>query len=104
MSEKLTEGQVLDRANKARQLLESPMYIESFNMVHKAIIDRIEACPLADTATAEDLRKCLRLLRNVRDNLDLAMKQGKLVSFNLENERVKEERIKKFHLMPNFYR
>lgn len=104
MSEKLTEGQILDRANKAKQILESPMYVEGFEMVKKAIITRIEECPLADTSVAEDLRKCLRLLRDVRANLDLAMKQGKLVSFKIEQERANEERVKKFHLVPNFYR
>ena len=104
MNEKLTEGQVLDRANKAKQILESPMYNEGFEMVRKAIISRIEECPLSDTAVAEDLRKCLRLLRDVRANLDLAMKQGKIVSFHIEQERIKEERVKKLHLTPNFYR
>ena len=100
----MNEGQLLERANKARGLLENPMYIESFEMVHRAIIKRIEDCPLGDVAIAEDLRKCLRLLRDVRANLDLAMKQGKLVSFKIEQERAAEERVKKFHLIPNFYR
>jgi hypothetical protein len=104
MSEKLTEGQILDRANKAKQILESPMYNEGFEMVKKAIITRIEECPLSDTAVAEDLRKCLRLLRDVRANLDLAMKQGKIVSFKIEQERLQEDKRKRLHLTPNFYR
>lgn len=100
----LTPGQLLERSNKAKGVLENPMYQESFEMVHKAIIARIESCPMSDTATAEDLRKCLRLLRDVRTNLDLAMKQGKIVSFRIEQERAQEERRKKFSLIPNFYR
>jgi len=104
MSEKLTEGQLLERAHKARGILENHMYQESFEMVHKAIIARIEACPMSDTAAAEDLRKCLRLLRDVRANLDLALQQGKIVSFRIEQERAAEEKRKKFHLTPNFYR
>lgn len=100
----MNEGQLLERANKAKGVLENPMYIESFAMVHAAIIARIEACPMADVAAAEDLRKCLKLLRDVRANLDLAMNQGKVVSFNIEQERAQEERRKKFHVIPNFYR
>lgn len=99
----MNEGLLLDRANKAKGVLENPLYIESFEMVRKAIIDRIEACPMADTSAAEDLRKCLRLLRDVKTNLDLTMKQGKIVSFNIEQERAQEQR-KKLHLTPNFYR
>ena len=104
MSEKLTEGQLLERAHKARGILENHMYQESFEMVHKAIIARIEACPLSDSAALGDLHKCLRLLRDVRANLDLALQQGKIVSFRIEQERAAEEKRKKFHLTPNFYR
>lgn len=100
----MNEGQMLERANKAKGVLENPMYQESFELVRSAILARIEACPLGDTAIAEDLRKCLKLLRDVHANLDLAMKQGKIVSFNIEQERAQEERRKKFHVIPNFYR
>ena len=82
----------MERANKARIILESQMYGESWDMVRQAIIARIEACPLSDTAQAEDLRKCLRLLRDVRANLELTMKQGHLASFELAQ---KEERRKR---------
>lgn len=99
----MNDAQLADRAHKARTLLENPMYLESFEMVHKAIIARIEACPMADVAVAEDLRKCLRLLRDVRANLEVAVNQGKIVSFKIEQERALEQR-KKLHLTPNFYR
>jgi hypothetical protein len=100
----VNDGQLAERAHKAKTLLDNPMYQEGFEMVHKAIISRIEACPLGDVAIAEDLRKCLRLLRDVRANLEHAISQGKLISFRLEQEKAQEERIKKFHLIPNFYR
>ncbi len=100
----MNDAQLAERAHKARTLLESPMYNEGFEMVHKAIIKRIEECPLGDVAIAEDLRKCLRLLRDVKANLELAINQGKIVSFKLEQEKAQAERIKKFHLIPNFYR
>ncbi len=81
------DPQLLDRANKAKAVLDNPLYGESFEMVRKAIISRIEACPLGEVSTAEDLRKCLRLLRDVRANLDLALNQGKIVEFQIEQER-----------------
>lgn len=99
----MNEGQILERANKAKGVLENPMYAESFEMVHKAILKQIEDCPLGDVATAEALRKCLRLLRDVKANLDVALQQGKVVSFRIEQERAKEERIRKFRLLPGFF-
>ena len=57
-------SQELDRATKAKAVLESPVYNESYEMVRNAIIDRIEKCPLSDTQVAEDLRRCLKLLRD----------------------------------------
>jgi hypothetical protein len=100
----MNDAQLAERAHKAKTLLDNPMYQEGFEMVHKAILKRIEECPMADVAAAEDLRKCLRLLRDVRANLEHAISQGKLISFRLEQERAQQERVKKFHLIPNFYR
>jgi len=41
---------------------------------------------LSETETAEDLRRCLKLLRDVRANLELALNQGKIASFRLAEE------------------
>jgi len=76
-------SQELDRATKAKAVLESPVYNESYEMVRNAIIDRIEKCPLSDTQVAEDLRRCLKLLRDVRLNFETAVNTGKIAQFNL---------------------
>jgi len=81
----------IDRANKALAILDNPVYAESFQMVRAAIIDRIERCPLAETQTAEDLRRCLRLLNDVKLNLEVAVKQGKVASFRLEQDKQRKE-------------
>lgn len=73
----------IDRAHKAKAILDSPVYQEAYAMVRMAIIDRIERCPIADTQTAEDLRKCLKLLRDVRANFEAALGDGKVEQFNL---------------------
>ncbi len=100
----MNDAQLAERAHKAKTLLDNPMYNEGFDLVHKAIIARIEACPLSDTAVAEDLRKCLKLLRDVRANVEVAINQGKVVSFKIAQEREEQEKRKKFNLIPNFYR
>lgn len=79
----MNEATILDRATKAKAILDNPMYGDSFEMVRLAIHAQIEACPLADTESAENLRKCLRLLRDVRANLAVALESGKIVQFNI---------------------
>jgi hypothetical protein len=93
----------LQRADRAKALLEDPMLVEGFENVRKALYDRIERCPLADTATAEDLRKCLRLLRDVKLNLEVAVNDGKLAKFRLESDLERQER-RKLGLIPGFFR
>jgi len=76
----------VDRADKARAILESPVYIEAWDAVRNAIIERIERCSLTDTQTAEDLRRCLKLLKDVRLNIEVMLKDGKVEAFKLSAE------------------
>ena len=82
----MTPGQEIDRANKAKAVLDNPLYQESFEMCRLAIIDRIEKCPLNDVDSAENLRKCLKLLRDVRANLTAALNSGKKAEFEIAKE------------------
>ena len=103
MSEKLTPGQVLELSNQAKFLLEHPMFKRAMDGVHAAIIKRIEDCPLEDINAAEDLRKCLRLLKDVKANIEAYASHGKIVAFQLEQERREAER-RKGGLISNFFR
>lgn len=76
----------MDRATKAKAVLDNPLYQESFELCRLAIIDRIEQCPLTDVEQAEKLRLSLRLLRDVRLNLTVALNSGKMAEFNLAKE------------------
>ena len=76
----------IDRADKAKAILESPIYQESYDGVRTAIIERIEKCSLTDTQTAEDLRRCLKLLKDVRLNLEVMLNHGKVEKFQLQQE------------------
>jgi hypothetical protein len=83
---RMNPTQSIERANRAKAILDNPMYHEAYEMCRLAIIDRIEKCPISDTASAEDLRKCLKLLRDVRANLMVALNHGKLDAFRIEEE------------------
>jgi hypothetical protein len=81
----MSEG--LERAQKAKAVLEAPAFVDAFNAVRNELINRIERCPMAEVALAEDLRRCLRLLRDVRLNLEVAINSGKLEEFKLQQEK-----------------
>lgn len=82
----MTPAQAIDRANRAKAILDNPMYDESFELVRAALHDAIEKCPQADTQSAEHFRKCLKLLRDVKANVTAALNTGKLDAFRIEQE------------------
>jgi len=89
----------LERAQKAAAILESPVFTEAFESVRTAIIDRLEKCPLNAAQEADELRKCLRLLRDVRLNLVAVIGNGKVAGFRLEQDEQRKKNPLRF-----FYR
>jgi hypothetical protein len=82
----MTAAQDLDRANKAKVILDNPLYQDAYDKCRLAIIDRIERCKLADTVEAEKLRMCLKLLKDVRSNMVVALNSGKVAEFEIQRE------------------
>ena len=87
----MSAGEVIDLANKAKSVLESPAYQAAYEGVRAAIIAQIEKCPIADTKGAEDLRLCLKLLRSVQQNMVTALNSGKLEQFRLDEEKKRKD-------------
>jgi hypothetical protein len=87
----MNEAAIIDRAVKAKAILDNPMYAQSFDMVRLSILNLIEKCPISDTESAENLRKCLKLLRDVRANLDAALNSGKIVQFDIAEAELKRK-------------
>ena len=91
----MSQAQAIDQANKAKAVLENPAYTGAYEGVRAAIIERIEKCSLSDTQTAEDLRRCLKLLRDVQLNMVIAINSGKVEAFRLaEDEKRKENKFR----------
>jgi len=89
----------IDRADKAKAILESPVYNEAYEGVRAAILANIEKCSLSDTQTAEDLRRCLKLLKDVRANMAVMLQGGKVEAFKIQ-----EEQRRKDNPLRNFFR
>jgi hypothetical protein len=87
----------LERAANAKRLLDSPALQAAFAEVREAIVHRIEQCPMRDTEGAEKLRIMLKLLNDVRANLEGAISDGKVTQFRLsQDEQDKKRRVSLF--------
>lgn len=68
---------------RAQHLLDDAVLSKAFADVRAAIIERWENTPLRDTTGAHELKLMLKLLNDVRGNLELAVIDGKLAADNL---------------------
>ncbi len=67
------------RAVKAEMLLNDPELISAFESVRVSIFQRIEACPIRDKEALYDLRLMLKLLGDVKANLQSVVNTGKVI-------------------------
>lgn len=77
----------IDRALKAEKLLSDPLLDQAFRDVEGAIHERWAECPLRDREGAHELKLQLKLLSDVRANLERAVADGKLAAHELEARR-----------------
>lgn len=82
----MTEAEKIDRASKAQRLLSDPLYVEGFELTRQAIFEKIEQTPVRDTEGLSQLRLCLKLLNDVRANLDKAVSDGKVAQFRIDEQ------------------
>jgi hypothetical protein len=80
----------LDRGIKAERLLKDPTLNEAFDLVAKAIHERWEQCPIRDRDGAHELKLQLKLLGDVRANLEQAVSDGKLAAMELRAQTHRE--------------
>lgn len=84
----------MDRAQRAQAVMDNPAFKDAFAGVREAIIARIEQCPMRDTEGAERLRIMLKLLNDVRANLEQALADGKVAGLRLQE--VEETKKRRF--------
>jgi hypothetical protein len=74
----------IERANKAKAVLESPAYCDAYKAVREKLHSRLEVCPDAEV---DALRKCLWALNAVQQHMAVAMNSGRLDQFNLDQQK-----------------
>jgi hypothetical protein len=71
------------RGAKAQALLSDPLLNECLGGMRAAILAKIESAPIAADAEVHELRIMLKLLRDLKGNMDLFIRDGKLAEAQL---------------------
>jgi hypothetical protein len=79
----LNERSAMSRAAKAQALLNDEELTAAFESVRAAIIDRWEAAPIRDRDGAHELKLQLKLLADVRANLQAVVNTGKVIQHRI---------------------
>jgi hypothetical protein len=74
---------VTARANRAKSLLEDAELTAAFNGVRTALLERFEACPIRDIEGQHEIKLMLKLLVDVRANLQSVVDNGKVIEYNV---------------------
>lgn len=77
----------IERATKADRILNDELYKESFECVRQALLAKFEAAPIGDVEGIAQVRLCLKLLKDVRANLEAAVRDAKIEEFNIEQKK-----------------
>lgn len=75
----MTDQEILARKDLADQLLENPEFERAFSAVRQALLDRFEECPIRDKEAQHEIKLMLKLLSDVKTNLQSVIYSGKVV-------------------------
>jgi hypothetical protein len=86
----VTDAQVLARAQEARRLMEDKTLVMAFAGVRHALLEKFEQCPIRDIEGQHEIKLMLKLLGDVRANLQSMLDSGKVVESRISmSERAK---------------
>lgn len=76
----------VDKGQRAQHLIDDPTLAAAFASVRQAIVDSWEATPIRDLDGAHELKLMLKLLGDVRANLEQAIADGKIAAAELQRQ------------------
>lgn len=80
----MSEEQDVNRAHAAKRLMEDPLLIEAFDGIRQTILNMIESAPIRDRDGVHELKLMLKILKDVRAHLELAIADGKVAEFRIK--------------------
>lgn len=82
----MTADEEIRRGEQARLLLENEIFKETFESVESGIINAWRNSPIRDHDGHHELRLMLKLLTDVRRNVETVMQTGKMAKIQIERE------------------
>lgn len=79
----MTDAEILSRANRARDLLDNQEFENAVQAVRQALLDRFEECPIRDKEGQHEIKLMLKLLGDVKANLQSVVDSGKVVTHRI---------------------
>jgi hypothetical protein len=73
----------MERAAKARDLLENSELTHAFQAVRESLLKRFEECPIRDREGQHEIKLMLKLLEDVRANLHSVVSNGKVIEYRI---------------------
>lgn len=77
----------IERGERAARILNDEIFKDAFESVRQALLTKFESAPVADTEGMTKIRLCLKLLNDVRANIEATMNDGKVAAFELEEQK-----------------
>lgn len=77
----------LERASKAKLVIDNPEFQRAFDQVTQAIHEAWERCPIRDVEGQHSLKLQLKLLGDVRANLERVIADGSMAAIELDTRR-----------------
>jgi hypothetical protein len=75
----MSDAEILERANNAKSLLNNQEFQRAFDGVRQALLERFEECPIRDKEAQHEIKLMLKLLVDVKANLQSVVDSGKVV-------------------------
>lgn len=82
------------RGSKAKAILENEIFQDAWAKVEEGIIERWKEAPMRDLEGQQALKMMLKLMSDVRAQIEEVMTTGKMAEASLEHERTIAERAK----------
>lgn len=92
----MDQNDELKRGEQARQVVENEIYIEAWQGVRDALISKWEACPIRDKEGQHELKLMLKLLSDVRRNIETVMQTGQMAKIQIERESIFRQTVNRF--------
>lgn len=89
---------VIDRAAKAHRILNDELFVDAFESVRQALLNKFEGAPVSDSEGIVKVRLCLKLLHDVRANLERAVQDGKIKEFEIQEQKRTEPKLSDFRV------